>query len=158
MAYPDTEKSNMSALKCLDLSQNTLTRVFSSSNENIFVARTYSDWDQILSMSHLYQCSLELFRISLVAAAVPCGGILSSGSQSVLLVGTSCNPIKGLVFGLWLAHYTIGHTIIGLHEVLTVLICSKCCYSRVSSEERQLHHPPLPPIFYSRFTLYSYFL
>ena len=50
---PDTEKSDMSALKCLDLSQNTLTRVYSSSNENIFVARTYSDWDQILSMSHL---------------------------------------------------------------------------------------------------------
>ena len=32
-----------------------------------------------------------------------------------------------LVLGLWLAHYTIGHTIIGLHEVVTqtnLIFCS----------------------------------
>ena len=60
------------------------------------------------SRPNFQQCFLELFLIGLVAAVVPCGSILSSGAQSVL-------------------------------------ICSKWFYS----QEHQLHHPPLPPIFYS---------
>ena len=45
-----------------------------------------------------------------------------SGALSLKFVDTSCNLIghyEGLVLGLGLVHYTIGQTIIGLHEVLT---------------------------------------
>ena len=36
----------------------------------------------------------------------------------------------------------------------SVLLWSKCCYSGFSSEEHQIPHPPLPPIFYTVFPQY----
>ena len=63
--------------------------------------------------------------------------------QSVSL-STSCKPyrtlwcVEGLVLGLGSAHYTIGHTIIGLHEVLTSMSVS------MSPATYTIENKPLP--------------